>query len=281
MITCNLMGGLGNQIFQIFATITYAIKSHNQFKFTNEKTLGGGNTTVRRTYWDSFFHKLKPFTTNEFPLMNIIREKDFTFNELPLHEMVNNNVMINGYFQSYKYFEENYEIIIRMIGLEKLKTDLLKKMNYESNYLNNSISMHFRIGDYKNIQHFHPIMTKEYYERCLTYIQSIDTNTKFNILYFCEDTDLVEVLEKINYLSAKFPHYNFVRGEKNLEDWQQMLLMSCCHHNVIPNSSFSWWAAYFNSSLDKIVCYPSIWFGPAGPNNTKDLCPPTWTEIEA
>jgi hypothetical protein len=154
-------------------------------------------------------------------------------------------------------------------------------MNYESNFLNNAISMHFRIGDYKHIQHVHPIMTKEYYERCLSYIQSVDSNTKFTVIYFCEDTDLDDVLEKITYLSIKFPNYNFVRGEKNLEDWQQMLLMSCCRHNIIPNSSFSWWGAYFNSSLDKIVCYPSIWFGPAAPHDTKDLCPPTWTKIEA
>jgi len=281
MITCNLMGGLGNQIFQIFTTISYAINSRNQFKFTNAKSLGSGSTTVRYTFWNSFFSRLKHFTTDELPQLKIIRETNFTFNELPLSEMVNNNIMIHGYFQSYKYFESNYEMIYRMIGLEQMKSDLLKKMNYDSDFLNNIISMHFRIGDYKPIQNVHPIMTKEYYERCLNHIQSIDSNATFTIIYLCEDTDLDEVQIKINYLSIQFPDYNFIRGSNELEDWQQMLLMSCCHHNIIANSSFSWWGAYFNSWKDKIVCYPSIWFGPSAPHDTRDLYPLKWTKIIA
>ena len=61
MITCNLMGGLGNQIFQIFATISYSIKSKNQIKFLKLEKLGGGTTTVRYTFWESFFVNLKIF----------------------------------------------------------------------------------------------------------------------------------------------------------------------------------------------------------------------------
>ena len=55
MITCNLMGGLGNQIFQIFATIAYAIKSRNKFYFLAQETLGGGGCTLRYTFWNTFF----------------------------------------------------------------------------------------------------------------------------------------------------------------------------------------------------------------------------------
>lgn len=279
MITCNLMGGLGNQIFQIFATISYAIKSRNCFKFTNVKTLGTGVTTVRNTYWESFFSRLKHFTTDDFPYLHIIRENDFTFNELPVHEMVNQNVIISGYFQSYKYFEENYETICRMIGIEHMKSTLLNKLNYES--LENTISMHFRIGDYKPIQHVHPVMTKEYYAHCLNHIQSKNSTTPFIIMYFCEDVDIKEVEEKIEYLSKQFPIYTFIRGNNSLDDWEQLLLMSCCRHNIIANSSFSWWSAYFNSWDNKIVCYPSVWFGSNIRNDTKDLCPPNWIKIDA
>jgi hypothetical protein len=281
------MGGLGNQIFQIFATISYAIKTRNEFKFTNAISLGGGDTTVRYTFWDSFFSRLKIFTTNKFSKMYLIKEKDFTFNELPLYEMVkpSMDILIFGYFQSYKYFESNYETICRIIGLEQMKDNLLKKMNYDTSFLNNVISMHFRIGDYKKIQHVHPIMTKEYYFRCLNHIQTIyntqDTNTKLTVMYFCEDVDIGDVNEVISYLSKNFTELEFIRGENNLEDWEQMLLMSCCHHNIIANSSFSWWSAYFNSWRDKIVCYPSVWFGPSVNNNTKDLCPPNWIKILA
>jgi hypothetical protein len=280
------MGGLGNQIFQIFTTISYAIKLRQQFKFNNAKILGGGSTTIRNTYWESFFSRLKLFTTDVFPNLHVIRERGFIFNELPMYEMINKDVLIFGYFQSYKYFEANYNIICRMIGLEIMKENLLKKMNYDLDFLNQTISMHFRIGDYKKLQDYHPILKKEYYEKSLRYIQSNNSNTSTEgsfasntVIYFCEDDDLEDVTEIIVYLSTIFPLLNFVRGENKLEDWEQMLLMSCCHHNIIANSSFSWWGAYFNSWKDKIVCYPSLWFGPVAKHDTRDLCPPEWSKI--
>ena len=71
MITCNLMGGLGNQIFQIFATISYSIKSKNPFKFLNVDVLGGGHITQRNTYWETFFYQLKPFLVEKLPQLNV------------------------------------------------------------------------------------------------------------------------------------------------------------------------------------------------------------------
>ena len=90
MITCNLMGGLGNQIFQIFATISYAIKSRNQFKFLNLHQLGSGSTTVRYTFWNTFFSNLKPFLVDVLPEpIYCIKERDFTYTEIPIYEIVN------------------------------------------------------------------------------------------------------------------------------------------------------------------------------------------------
>ena len=279
MITCNLMGGLGNQIFQIFTTISYAIKSRNEFKFLNVSTLGSGSTTIRYTFWNSFFSKLQPFLIDNISQpIHVIREKDFTFNELPIYEMVGRDCLIYGYFQSYKYFHENYEIICRIIGLGKMKDELLKKLNLNDEYLKNCISMHFRLGDYKKIQEFHPLATYEYYRNSLNFIKN-KTSETYNILYFCEDIDIDDVMITINRLEKEFPQYIFIRGENILEDWEQMLFMSCCHHNIIANSSFSWWAAYFNFWPDKIICYPSIWFGEKANNNTKDLCPKEWNRI--
>ena len=141
--------------------------------------------------------------------------------------------------------------------------------------------MHFRIGDYKKLQEYHPLATYEYYERALEYIQNASTSgEKFAILYFCEDVDIEDVLSIVNRLANQFPNYDFIRGDNTLADWEQMIYMSLCHHNIIANSSFSWWAAYFNSHDDKIVCYPSVWFGEKAKNDTKDLCPDEWVKIQ-
>ena len=282
MITCNLMGGLGNQLFQIFTTISYSIKSKNQFKFLNVDTLGGGSTTVRYTFWNSFLYKLKIFLINFIPQsVHIIRETDFTFNELPVYQMLDKDVLIFGYFQSYKYFNDNYTMIYKLLGIKDMKIQLITKMNYDHEFLKNAVSMHFRIGDYKKVQHCHPIMSKEYYFRSLTFLETKYRDTNFTIMYFCEDEDFEEVIITIRKLELQFPNYTFIRGDNSLEDWQQMLLMSCCHHNIIANSSFSWWGAYLNDWVDKIVCYPSIWFGPSTTHNTKDLCPVKWNKVQA
>lgn len=280
MITCNLMGGLGNQIFQIFATISYGIKSGNQFKFLSLHKLGGGTTTTRYTFWESFFSNLKPFLITELPLnVEVIRENGFPYNVIPNSKLVKKDIMLFGYFQSYKYFQNNYDVLCKVIGVEKMKETLLEKVSLSNEYLNNTIAMHFRIGDYKKVQHVHPLATYNYYETSLTHITSANTNEKINIMYFCEDDDKEDVLVIINKLSTKFTNYTFIRGESSLQDWEQMLLMSCCYHNIIANSSFSWWSAYFNSNNNKIVCYPSVWFGETINNDTKDLCPPDWVKI--
>jgi hypothetical protein len=226
---------------------------------------------------------MKPFLISELPQsINVVKENGFTYKELSVSEMVNRNVMIYGYFQSYKYFQENYAIIYRMLNIEKMKNDLLNnlKLSYpEYLDLENTVSMHFRIGDYKKIQDFHPLATYDFYERSLLYMQISKPNINFTVLYFCEDSDIDDALSIINKLTTNYPMYNFKRGLNTLEDWQQMLLMSCCHHNIIANSSFSWWAAYLNSNADKIVCYPSVWFGKVANNDTRDLCPPGWVKV--
>jgi len=273
------MGGLGNQLFQIFTTISYSIESRNSFKFLNIKTLGSGDTTIRNTYWENFLIKLTPFLLYDFPQLIRVSERGFRYNNIDTNELIGQNILLHGYFQSYKYFQKYYEIICKMIGLESMKTNIINKLQLSKEYLDNTISIHFRLGDYKKVSDFHPIATYEYYERSLQHIQNKHSDKKFTILFFCEEEDIETVLVSINKLSDKFPHYEFKRGGHELEDWEQMLLMSCCYHNIIANSSFSWWGAYFNSNKDKIVCYPSVWFGEVANIDTQDLCPTYWIKI--
>jgi hypothetical protein len=277
------MGGLGNQLFQIFAVISYGIKNKIPFKFLALEKLGGGSTTIRYTYWNTFLSGLKNFLVTELPEnMKIIRENGFSYNELPIQNFTGSDIMIFGYFQSYKYFQQQYNLIYRILNIDKMKNELLQKTNLTHEFLNNVISLHFRIGDYKKIQHFYKLTTYNYYENSLNKILSFqqNKNKEFTVFYFCEDVDIEDVLFIINKLQEKFTMIKFIRGDKSLEDWEQMLLMSCCHHNIIANSSFSWFGAYFNSNSDKIVCYPSVWFGPSLNHDTKDLCPPEWFKID-
>jgi hypothetical protein len=139
--------------------------------------------------------------------------------------------------------------------------------------------MHFRLGDYKKLPDYHPIMTVDYYKKSLQYIVNHVDYTP-NVLYFCEDEDVESVNETIQLLKNEFPTIEFERATNELDDWQQMLLMSCCNHNIIANSSFSWWGAYFNVNPTKIVCYPSVWFGPKMSDVVvTDLFPDEWINI--
>lgn len=280
MITCNLVGGLGNQLFQIFTTISYAIKSKEKFVFLNSETVGTGITKVRNTYWKNLLYKLKIFLITDFSDYIIIKEKDFAFSDIILEINNNkiNNILLSGYFQSYKYFQDNYELICRLIDVKKQKETILELYNSSINLnLENTISMHFRIGDYKLFPKIYPIMTYEYYKESLLYLQNYNS-CNLNILFFCEDEDLENVTIIIERLKLEFPKNTFIRALNSLKDWEQMLLMSCCKHNIIANSSFSWWGAYLNSNPNKIVCYPEFWF--VNNTDTKDLCPLEWIKIK-
>jgi hypothetical protein len=285
MITCDLRGGLGNQLFEIFTTISCAIKANISFKFLNIKSMGGGTCTERYTFWETFLSNLKPFLIESLPHpIHIIKEIGFSYNELPIDEMKNKDTVIYGYFQSYKYFQQYFTSICKLIGINKMKNNLLEKLQtiYGENIINehSTISMHFRIGDYKKVPDFHPILKYEYYHIALNKIKSIYPNDSFTVYYFCEDEDMLDVSSKITVLKINFPNYSFIRGDNSLTDWEQMLFMSCCRHNIIANSSFSWWAAYFNNTHDKIICYPSVWFGEMANIDTIDLCPPEWIKID-
>jgi hypothetical protein len=86
MLTCNLMGGLGNQLFQIFTVISYAIKYKHMFKFINSEFLGTGETMKRKTYWNSFLFRLSGFLFDKLPHFDIIyKEERFSFDEIPRH----------------------------------------------------------------------------------------------------------------------------------------------------------------------------------------------------
>ena len=269
------MGGLGNQLFQIFATIAYSIRYSIPFKFEYSETLKVG--IERNTYWNNFLKRLKPFTIKENIKLPLYREKGFEYNKIPL---IKQSFKLFGYFQSYKYFEDQYEKIIRLIQLRNQQE--MCKEKYNNYFINdrNTISLHFRLGDYKEKQQYHPIMSMNHYINSLKYIINKTHKNEWNVLYFCQKEDNKIVEKNISKLSEIYKQLTFIKVTDDITDWEQMLIMSCCNHNIIANSSFSWWGAYFNNNIDKIVCYPNIWFGPAaGKRNMNDLFDSNWIKI--
>ena len=255
MITCNLVGGLGNQLFQIFATISYSLLYKIPFGFLYKESLWD-QFHNRPTYWHSFLSPLANFNYESIPPMLPLREQNFMHNELPSPvALKSENIVLSGYFQSYKYFAPFYQTICKLIRLDKQREKVLHEMVNISD-ISNMVSMHFRLGDYKFLQNSHPLVKIEYYKKSIAHIISSTNNPVLSILYFCEKED-------------------------NVDDWKQLLMMSCCKHHIIANSTFSWWGAYCNSNEDKIVCYPDTWFGPSANHNVDDLFPDTWTRISA
>ena len=300
VLSCKLMGGLGNQLFQIFATISLALTTKKIFLFPYSDVLTTGIT--RRTYWYTLLDKLFNNTTWSRPEVDNphifslpqIGEKGFEYDEMVAIRvnLEKNSACLHGYFQSYKYFEKHYETIIQLIGLRAKQEDIRDKTTvlckkekvgvWGNAVLPNavlpSVSLHFRLGDYVEKQSHHPIMSIKYYMGALTHIIDQVGSDTFRVIYFGEKDDESTIKICIQILKKRFPYLEFVNADLE-EDWEQMLLMSVCTHNIIANSSFSWWGAYFNQNPDKIVCYPARWFGPALHHDTKDLCPPSWRRI--
>jgi hypothetical protein len=214
-------------------------------------------------------------------VLKVIKENGFQFNEMVSYSRLNTDVMFCGYYQSYNYFNEYYDMIFnKLLKIEKIKEDVFKK--YENDFdLQNSISIHFRIGDYKNLQHVHPIMKYNYYEDSLDYMINDKKVTCNKVLYFCEEKDLVDVLNIVTRLKKKFVDLDFICIRFDIVDWEQMILMSLCKHNIIANSTFSWWGAYLGFAKDEttVVCYPKIWFANGVGHDVQDLFPPEWMKI--
>ena len=271
MISCNLQGGLGNQLFQIFATISLSIDNNKKFSFSNQKNLGN-----RNTYWSNLLISLSDNLTldSEINKLNKYTEPNFNYNEI-LNKEVN---YLDGYFASYKYFEKNFKQICNLINLDFNKQQVKDK--YLPNVDKQLVSLHFRMGDYKNLPNHHPIMPIEYYEKSIQYIIS-QLNSELTFLYFCEKEDNDYINDVIiSLLQKKFSNCIFIKVNDDIEDWEQMIIMSNCHHNIIANSTFSWWGAYFNTNYNKIVCYPTLWLGQAyNHDNLSDLCPNTWVPV--
>ena len=310
MITVLINGGLGNQLFQVFATLAAALHNEDTCYFLHTPRDATGK---RATYWNSLLYNLIPMTViptpanvKRFLQLPVHQESGFRYNRLPSSTAMNSTPLkLVGYFQSDKYFSDVRDEIYNKIQLREQQQGI-KTMFEDSSWFSCgaiTIAIHFRIGDYAHIQDKHPILPLEYYRQALKHVMNnvpssdlYKTNdetatatatatrpVKFNVLIFNQACDNAVILDHMRELKAD-PEFayrcRFHKVPDMFEDWKQLLLMSVCDHSIIANSTFSWWGAYFNQNPSKIVCYPGTWFGPALKHDTRDLFPADWVKIK-
>lgn len=307
MITATIMGGLGNQLFEIFMTIATALRNGDTFFFMHYDQLPGNPGHPRYTCWSTMLRGLRKYLipsnhVNDRMFESLPRWDEIGFHYTPTPTgtvKYPKPLRFHGYFQSYRYFEDKYAEVCDIIQLRQQQT-WVKRM-YGNDYLNHSgggdgtgaqgpnkralVSIHFRIGDCIQNLHIHPIASIDYYYRAIQHIVGVTSRAMeaYTFLVFYEQCDKDIVTQTVSELTQRcacLPHnieFHFVRD--TIADWQQMLLMSVCDHNIIANSTFSWWGAYFNANPGKVVCYPSVWFGPGVSHDTRDMCPKSWARI--
>lgn len=250
MISCRLMGGLGNYMFQIGAAYTHA-------KHMSSQLIVDVNDIVQvhkpyREYLQNVFRKITFGNPNvEF----VYNEPSFTHTPIPQID----NIKLIGYFQSEKYFDR--ELILELFDLSEL---ISNDLTYLSDIINSdSVSIHVRRGDYVGLQNHHPLCSVEYY--------------KVAIEYFGNDKKYFVFSDDIDWCKQFFVDIDvtFVEG---LCDWHEMYLMSVCKHNIIANSTFSWWGAWLNKNNNMVIA-PKNWFGPAKQISTLDLIPTQWVTM--
>ncbi|RYZ82426.1 MAG: alpha-1,2-fucosyltransferase [Proteobacteria bacterium] len=184
----------------------------------------------------------------------------------------NPECFIDGYFQSYKYFEGVNDIILQEFqpkeAPDEVNHHLIRVMQVA-----NSVSLHIRRGDYissAEANKVHGICGLEYYRAAVENLQSRLVDPQ----YFVFSDDIAWAKENLDLgAGATFVQHN--AGSKSYWD---LVLMSHCKHNIIANSTFSWWGAWLNQNPDKIVYAPKTWFADSS-KNTSDLIPQSWMRI--
>lgn len=269
MISCNLQGGLGNQMFQIAATYALAKRNNDTalFNFETCHTPLQGNPSLK--YKGNILHKVPNST--EIKTSVVYHEPSFGYNELPYAP----NLLLNGYFQSEKYFEDCKEDIKKMFKPDSSLIGITHNFLYPYwVQYNQTVFIHIRRGDYLKNPDYHPVCEVSYYEKAMA---MFDENTAFIVV----SDDMEWAKENI-----KGPNVAYSPFDDEIMDFY---LMTQCNNGIISNSSFSWWAAwlipdtYWNREKghpNKKIIAPKKWFGPKGPKDTQDIIPKDWEIVE-
>lgn len=291
MIIVEIIGGLGNQMFQYAMAYALSKKSGVTMKLDlsmfehydlHKYGLNVFNISCSMASPEEVFHvKRAPQGIKERMLKklfskkinNIFIEKTLLFdNKITL---LTGNYYLRGYFQCEQYFRE-YEDLIRnefKIRISPNSVNLAISEDINANL--NAVSLHIRRGDYlhdPNANKIHGVLNFNYYHKAIGYLES---RLEFLKVYVFSD-DIEWVRENL-VLGHPVIYVNVNNPDTNYED---LRLMSLCKHNIIANSSFSWWGAWLNQNPNKIVIAPKQWFAdPIKNEEARDIVPETWIKL--
>lgn len=244
MISWIPMGRLGNFLFMAANCISFALRHGKEFSVP---------ITTNNPFWNPLYlqHLVHPFFNPNDPKI-VVQERQFHYNKIEYKDAWDGkNILFNGYFQSWKYFDDYRE-------------DILKYFNYPWQESKDVVSVHVRRTDFITHANKHPEVTKEWYEEAMRMFP----NKKF--FFFSDD---------INWCVDNFKH----RGDcyfSNLGIEEDMICMSGCEHNICSASSYGFWAAYLNKNPDKKCVFPKLWFTPGWDGaNTDDILKPEWIKL--
>jgi hypothetical protein len=242
MISFNQMGNLGhlgNQMFQ-YASLKGISKSNNTDFMIPPKENFGKNYNLFSNINYCFELNCERGISN----FDTLVESKFSFDST-LMNGIKENVNLQGYFQTEKYFKHIENDIRKDFSFSnEVKSECLKFIE-KIDSKRNIISLHIRRNDYVNLQEHHPLCTLEYYTECLEELPNIPT------LIFSDDSEWC--LEQDLFNSDRF-----LVSQSN-SPYMDMCLMTLCNYHIIANSSFSWWGAWLSNS--KKVFAPKQWFG--------------------
>lgn len=288
IVITQLVGGLGNQLFQYACGRQLSYKYSIPLKldltnFTSYKLHAYSlthfkiNATVASAQELSSFPPLSPRKTiiqklNGFftPRASRLIERHFHF--MPAVMDVRPPVYLQGYWQSEKYFHDIAEII-------RADCTIATPPDNANHHLGNAIrnctavSVHVRRGDYVSnakTNSVHGTCDVAYYQRAVQEIRNKVSSPHFFV--FSDDPHWARTHLTFDW-NPVFVNHN--EADRNYED---LRLMTLCKHHIIANSSFSWWGAWLGTNPGKIVIAPKRWFATSKIDD-RDLVPTTWQRL--
>jgi len=284
MINVSLLGGLGNVLFQYaaarhLAEINSTSVRFDVIHFFNSYKRDQVLLQLRCLNIDKSVYSLNYLDRIKFVFRNILntmrnqkyKEKEWGFD--PGILTLKDDITLNGHFQSEKYFKDIESIIRDEFSFRNINNEIQIEPLKQEILDNNSVSVHVRRGDYLKSKIHFDLCKTNYYLNSIMYIQDKINNPK--IFVFSDDIEWCKN-------SQIFAECKFVEIESSKENpIVDLYLMSLCKHNIIANSTFSWWAAWLNSNYDKKVIAPNLWFTNSKNNLVlKDTIPDEWIKIE-